>query len=341
MNKHKVNQRELGLTILVPCFNEEDAIGEFYHRLTTVLASVKMKTEIIFINDGSQDRTLNILESMQKKDSRIGIINFSRNFGKEIAMTAGLDYAGGDAVIVIDADLQDPPELIPEMVDQWQNGYDVVFAKRQSRMGESLLKKTTANAFYLVMKKISRVPIPENTGDYRLLSRRAVTSLNNFKESQRFMKGIFAWIGYPQKEILFDRDPRYAGKTTWNYWRLWNFAIEGITSFTEAPLKIATYLGVIVALFSFIYGVLVIIRTLVWGDPVAGYPSLMTVILFLGGVQLLSIGIIGEYLGRVYSETKRRPLYILDKYVPSVLSSEFRDKKNAPAEEVYCKNCNE
>ena len=311
------NKEEKLLSIVIPAFNEEDVLEVLYGRLKDVLDSINMNSEMIFINDGSQDGTLSIIEKLQQTDSRIGIIDFSRNFGKEIAMTAGLDYASGDAVVIIDADLQHPPELIPELIKYWETGYDVVYARRGIREGESFLKKQTSKWFYRVMKLLSTLPIPEDSGDFRLLSRRSVNALNQLRERQRFMKGLFSWIGFSQKAVLYEEEPRYAGKTKWNYWKLWNFALEGITSFTEVPLKLATYIGLFVSGSSFIYGLWIIIKTIIWGDPVAGYPSLMTVILFLSGVQLLTLGIIGEYLGRMFSETKNRPLYLINKYVPS------------------------
>jgi glycosyltransferase involved in cell wall biosynthesis len=232
-------------------------------------------------------------------------------------MTAGLDHARGDAVIVIDADLQDPPELIPELIAEWRNGFDVVYAKRTARDGDSAMKKATAAAFYRIIQRVSRVRIPEDTGDYRLLSRRAVDALVQLREHHRFMKGLFAWIGFPQKAVLYRRDPRFAGAGKFNYWRLWNFALEGLTSFTIMPLKVATYVGVLTALGSFVAAANIIYDTLVHGNPVPGYPSLMVVILFFGGLQLLFIGVMGEYLGRLFNESKRRPLYFLNAYDPS------------------------
>ena len=305
------NNKTESLSIVVPVYNEEEVLPELHRRLSAVLDSLEIRSDIIYVNDGSRDNSLNIIHGFQ--DSRVTCIDLSRNFGKEIAMTAGLDHTSGNAVIVIDADLQDPPELIPKLVEQWQNGYDVVFARRTARDGETFLKKITAKMFYRLIRTISRVEIPENTGDFRLLSRRAVDSLKKLLENHRFMKGLFAWIGYPQIAVNYHRDPRFAGKTKWNYWRLWNFALEGITSFTVMPLKVATYLGMLTAFLSFIYTVFVIYKTLFFGEPVQGYPSLMVIILFLGGVQLISLGIIGEYLGRVFNETKQRPLYFVNK----------------------------
>jgi glycosyltransferase involved in cell wall biosynthesis len=271
---------------------------------------------VIYVNDGSRDDTQKIIDQLCTEDSRTACVELSRNFGKEAAMTAGLDYAQGDAVVVIDADLQDPPELISQLVARWREGYDVVYARRTSRDGETWLKKATAAGFYRLIKKVSRVESPADTGDFRLMSRRAVDALLQLREQHRFMKGLFAWIGYKQIAVEYERDPRIAGETKFNYWKLWNFALEGITSFTIAPLKIATYFGLMTAFLSFIYGVWIIFQTLVHGNPVAGYPSLIVVVLFLGGMQLFFIGIIGEYLGRVYGETKQRPLYFVQNYQP-------------------------
>ncbi len=309
------DNHELILSVVVPAYNEEDVLPQFHRRLTSVLEKLEGDYEILYINDGSSDTTLKVMNSF--KDPRVAIIDLSRNFGKEIALTAGLDHAKGKAVVVIDADLQDPPELIPEFIKKWQEGYDVVYAKRTSRDGETVIKKITAKLFYRLIQGVSRVKIPEDTGDYRLLSRRAVEALKQLRETHRFMKGLFAWIGYPQVAVNYRRDPRFAGKTKWNYWQLWNFALEGITSFTINPLKIATYLGLTTSVGSFAFALFVIYKTLVYGDPVQGYPSLMVVILFLGGVQLMSLGVIGEYLGRMFNETKQRPLYLINSFTPS------------------------
>ena len=309
------NSSKLILSVVVPAYNEEEVLPEFHRRLSEVLETLNVSSEILYINDGSGDATLKVIKDFQ--DPRVAIIDLSRNFGKEIALTAGLDHARGEAVIVIDADLQDPPELIPKLVEKWQEGYDVVYARRSQRDGESFLKKASAKLFYRIIQGVSRVKIPEDTGDFRLLSRRAVESLKQLRESHRFMKGLFAWIGYPQIAVSYRRDPRFAGKTKWTYWQLWNFALEGITSFTINPLKIATYLGLATSLGSFSYALFVIYKTLVFGDPVRGYPSLMVVVLFLGGVQLMSLGVIGEYLGRMFNETKQRPLYFINSFIPS------------------------
>ena len=302
------------LSVVVPAYNEQEVLPEFHRRLCAVFADLPADCEVVYVNDGSRDRTLEVMRSMRAQDERVSIVDMSRNYGKETALTAGLDHAIGDAVVVIDADLQDPPELIPELIAQWQAGFDVVFAKRTARDGESMLKKATASAFYSVIRRVSRVEIPADTGDFRLLSRRAVDALKQLREHHRFMKGLFAWIGFPQKAVPYRRDPRFAGETKWNYWKLWNFALEGITSFTIAPLKIATYVGILVALVSFFFAAWIIYKTIAFGDPVRGYPSLMVVVLFLGGVQLLSIGVMGEYLGRLFDESKGRPLYFVNAY---------------------------
>jgi len=315
MDKEK-NNTKVTLSLIIPVFNEEGVLTELHRRLAVALESLPVSVEILFVNDGSSDGTLRELENLRTGDPRICVLDLSRNFGKEIAMTAGIDYARGDAVVVMDADLQDPPELIPELFAEWQKGFDVVYARRIERRGEKWLKRVTAYLFYRFMRRFTKVAIPEDTGDFRLLSRRAVESLKELREHHRFMKGLFAWIGYPQKAVPFNRDPRYTGYSKWNYFRLWNFAIEGITSFTIAPLKISTYLGLVTAVVAISYAVIIIAKTLLFGEPVKGYPSLMVVILFLGGIQLLSLGIIGEYLGRMFNETKHRPLYIIKDYIP-------------------------
>lgn len=305
------------LSIVVPAYNEHQVLDEFHRRLSAVLDKLPGRSEIVYVNDGSNDGTLEIMGRLRRADPRVAIVDLSRNFGKEIALTAGLDFARGDAVVVIDADLQDPPELIPDFVLHWKEGYDVVYGKRAARDGETWAKKITAHYFYRFIRFVGRVRIPEDTGDFRLLSRRAVESLKQLREHHRFMKGLFAWIGFPQKAVLYRRDPRYAGESKWNYWRLWNFAIEGITSFSIAPLKLASYVGLFTAAVAFVYGAYMVVRTLLFGNPVPGYPSLFVAVLFLGGLQLLALGVIGEYLGRMFDETKQRPLYYVQEFVPS------------------------
>ena len=301
-------------SIVVPAYNEQEVLPEFHRRLCGVLAQLEGGSEIVYVNDGSRDNTLAVLHELRRNDARVAVVDLSRNFGKEIALTAGLDYARGAAAVVIDADLQDPPELIPELVKQWSAGYDVVYAKRTARDGETWLKKLTSKLFYRVIKRVSDVTIPEDSGDFRLLSRRALDALKQLREQHRFMKGLFAWIGYPQQAVLYRRDARFAGITKWNYWKLWTLALEGITSFTTAPLKIATYIGVLAALLAFLFALFIVYKTLVYGDPVRGYPSLTVIVLFLGGIQLVALGVIGEYLGRMFTETKNRPLYLVKDY---------------------------
>ncbi|MEQ9625278.1 glycosyltransferase family 2 protein [Coleofasciculus chthonoplastes] len=301
----------VSLSIVVPLHNEEPNLEYLFARLESVLTSLKLRYEIVCVDDGSKDNTLMYLIQHHHRNPAIKVVSLSRNFGKEIALTAGIDYASGAAVVPIDADLQDPPELIRELVGRWHEGFDVVYATRRSRQGESWLKRFTANAFYRVISSISSVPIPRNTGDFRLLDRRVVEILKRMPERTRFMKGLFAWVGFHQISIVYDRSPRYKGKTKWNYWRLWNFAVDGITSFTLVPLKIWGYVGLVLSLFAFLYAAFLMIRTLIFGIVVPGYASLMVVTLFLGGMQLLTLGIIGEYLGRVYEEVKRRPLYLV------------------------------
>jgi glycosyltransferase involved in cell wall biosynthesis len=305
------------LTVVVQVYNEQEVLLEFAARLKAVMETLDCEYEVLYVNDGSSDNSLNIITTMSNKDKRVSYLDLSRNFGKEIAMSAGLDYAKGTAVIIIDADLQDPPELIPQLIAKWKEGFDVVYAKRTKRQGETALKKLTAYGFYRVVKRISNIQIPQDTGDFRLLSRRAVDSLCLLREKHRFMKGLYSWIGYPQTAVEYIRDPRFAGDTKFDYWRLWNFAIQGITSFTIAPLKIATYIGTMTAIFAFIYGAFIVMKTFITGADLPGYPSLMVVILFLGGIQLVSIGIIGEYLGRTFDEVKNRPLYFVNTFKPA------------------------
>jgi len=323
------------ISIVVPAYNEAEVLSEFHKTVDKALSRLPFNLEIIYINDGSTDNTLDIINGLRANDKRITLIDLSRNFGKEIALTAGLHKAAGDAVVVIDADLQDPPEIIPELIKEWQNGYDVVYAKRTSRDGESFLKKTTAHFFHRIIQRVGDFSIPEDTGDFRILSRRAVNALNTFNEHHRFMKGLFAWIGFKQKAVPYKRHSRHAGKSKWNYWHLWNFALDGITSFTIAPLKISTYVGTITALSAFGYGIYMIIETLLHGNEVPGYPSLIVIILMLGGIQLVAIGILGEYLGRVFNETKQRPLYFINEYFPGIYAA---DKQANNAKEPLIKS---
>jgi glycosyltransferase involved in cell wall biosynthesis len=302
------------LCVIVPAFNESEGLREFHARLGAVLDRLDFEGEVLYVDDGSKDDTYAIMRELREADPRVATLRLSRNFGKELALTAGLDAADADAVIVIDADLQDPPELIPAFVQHWREGYDVVYGTRSKRAGETRLKKFTSAAFYRIMQRLSATPLPRDTGDFRLMSRRAVDAIKQLRERQRFMKGLFTWVGYRQMAMVYDREPRFAGSSKFNYWRLWNFALEGITSFSGAPLKIATYVGVFTALLAFGFGIVVLGKALLFGDPVRGYPSLMLVVLFLGGVQLMALGMVGEYLGRLYMEAKQRPLYLIDEW---------------------------
>lgn len=302
--------------IIVPVFNEQEVLSLFQERINEVMQTCDVEWRVIFVDDGSNDDSLAQMKVIHEEDGRFGYLSLSRNFGKEYALTAGLDHASADAVVVIDVDLQDPPELIPDMIAQWHAGYDVVYATRKARHGESAAKKVTANLFYRIINSMSKIDIPKDTGDYRLMSRRAYQAVNKLREQNRFMKGLFAWVGFKQKQLYFEREPRAAGVTKWNYSKLWRFALDGITSFSYVPLRFATWIGMLVAISAFIYGVIIIVKTAILGNDVPGYPSLMVVILFLGGIQLTALGIIGEYLGRMFNESKQRPLYLVDEYQP-------------------------
>lgn len=323
------------ITILIPAYNEEEVIETLLERLLLVTTQIEnYRFEFLFVNDGSKDRTLEMLKNLAKLYPQIAYINLSRNFGKEVAMLAGIDHINGDAVIIIDADLQDPPELIPEMISYWEQGYDDVFAKRNSRAGETWFKKWSSNSYYNILDKVSNIPIQNNTGDFRLLDRKCIEALKKIRESQRYTKGMFSWIGFNKKEILFDRDPRAAGTTKWNYPKLVNLAIDGITSSTVLPLRISSFLGILVSIFALLYMLFLFFRTLIFNDSIPGYPSMMSVILFLGGVQLISLGIIGEYLGKIFIETKGRPVYLIEEYYSNYRQYE---SQNAPEEKILQK----
>ncbi len=300
------------ISIIAPCYNEEETIEPFLRRIEEILAQINEPYEIVFINDGSKDNTLNVLLNAKQNFKNIRIINFSRNFGKEAALTAGLDKARGEAAIPIDVDLQDPPELIKDLVAKWREGYDVVLAKRADRTSDSFAKRVSADLFYKLNGKISNVDIPNNVGDFRLMSKRVVEALNQLPENQRFMKGLFAWVGFKTVVIEYVREKREAGQSSFNGWKLWNFALDGITSFSTLPLRIWLYIGALVSFLSFLYGSFIILKTLIFGVDLPGYASLAVIMLFLGGIQLIGIGILGEYIGRIYSESKRRPSYIIE-----------------------------
>jgi polyisoprenyl-phosphate glycosyltransferase len=300
------------VSVVCPAYNEAEGLEEFIRRVSHVLRDSGLGYEIVLVNDGSTDHTLLVLEELSQKTEDLTIVNLTRNFGKELALTAGLQHAMGDIVVILDADLQDPPELIPEFIAEYTKGYDVVYGRRISREGETWLKTRTASLFYRLMKNVGAVPLPSNVGDFRLISRRVVDALLSLPERHRFMKGLFAWVGFPSTAIDYVRHPRFAGGSKWNYLKLIGLSIEGITSFTIFPLRIVTLVGFGVAMTSFLYGTYILVRTLLFGDPVAGFPTIFLTMLILGGVQLIALGVIGEYLGRIFNEVKGRPLYLVE-----------------------------
>ena len=308
------------LTVVVAAFNEAEALPALHPRIAVVLDALAddgTEGHVLYVDDGSRDRTWAVLDDIATVDPRVSLLRLSRNFGKEAALTAGLDRVIEGAAMILDADGQDPPELIPQFVAKWREGYDDIHGTRTERDGEGWLKRTTAHSFYRVMQRLSKTPIPADTGDFRLLSPRAVAALRQLRERHRFMKGLFGWVGFEQVAIPYHREARVAGKSKFNLWRLWNFALEGVTSFSTAPLRVATYLGVITAALAFVYALWIVVKAMFWGDPVAGWPTMMTVILLLGGAPLMALGVIGEYLGRLYEESKQRPLYLVDRWRPA------------------------
>ena len=303
------------ISIIIPEYNEKEAIPILYERLSYVIKSIaEYDFEILFINDGSTDDSLEVIKILRKKDNRVNYINLSRNYGKEIAMMAGIDYATGDAVIFLDADLQDPPEVIPELIKYWKEGYDDVYARRKSRKGETFFKKFTSKMYYRILQRLTNVPIQQDTGDFRLLDRRCINALKQLRESQRSSKSMFSWIGYNKKEVLFDRDSRVSGKTKWSYKKLINLAIDGITSFTTSPLRLATYISIPTFITLFVYFIYVVVKAFVVNEPIQAFQAIILLILFFSGIQILLFGIIGEYLGKIFNETKNRPLYFVDEY---------------------------
>ena len=303
------------VSVVIPMYYEEEVANECYKKVSKILMSLEnYDYEIIFINDGSKDKTLEEIKQMREKDQRICYVDFSRNFGKEVAMIAGLDYATGDCAIFLDADLQDPPELIPELVKYWEEGYDDVYAKRRTRKGETWLKKFTSKMYYRVLQHLTNVEIQEDTGDFRLLDRRCINALKKMRETQRNTKSMYSWIGYKKKEVLYDRDPRAAGKTKWSYAKLIDLAIDGITSFTTSPLRLSTFLAIPTFVVLAIYFIYVIAKTFVVHEAIQAYQAIILLILFFSGVQILLFGIVGEYLGRIFNETKNRPLYLVNEY---------------------------
>ena len=306
------------VTVVVAAYNEAQALPMLHPRIIAALDALEdVQGRVLYVDDGSRDATWTVLRTLAANDPRVSVMRLSRNFGKEAALTAGLDRVDAGAAIILDADGQDPPELIGAFVREWQAGYDNVHGTRIARDGEGWLKRATAHAFYRVIGRLSKTPIPADTGDFRLLSPRSLAALRQLRERHRFMKGLFGWVGFRQAAIPYVRAPRLAGASKFSLWRLWNFALDGITSFSTAPLRVATYLGVATAALAFVYAIWIVAKKLLWGDPVAGWPTMMVVILFLGGVQLVALGLIGEYLGRLYEEAKQRPLYLVDAWLPA------------------------
>lgn len=304
------------IAVVVPVYEEAEGLAEFHGRLMRVLDGLDAEAAVLYVDDGSRDDTPEVLRRFAEADPRVGFLRLSRNFGKEYALSAGLDHVEADAVVVIDADLQDPPELIPALLARWRAGAEVVFGQRTARPGEGWFKRLSAHVFYRLLGRLSDVPIPPDVGDFRLLDRRAHRALVALRERNRFMKGLFAWIGFRQEAMPYAREPRRRGRSKWRLSRLWSLAVDGITAFSSTPLRLAGPLGLLIALVAFAYGAWIVAKTLLYGDPVPGYPSLMVVILFLGGVQLLALGVIGEYLGRLYVEAKQRPLYLVERWRP-------------------------
>lgn len=303
------------ISIIIPAYNEEESLPYLMERLTKLIDEIKnYEFEILFVNDGSKDKTIDLIKEYREKDNRVSYVDFARNFGKELAMIAGLDYAKGDAVIFMDADLQDPPELIPEMIKYWEEGYDDVYAQRRSRKGETWLKKFTSKMYYRVLQSLTKVEIQKDTGDFRLLDRRCVNALKQMRETGRNSKSMFSWIGYKKKAILFDRDERVAGKTKWNYTKLINLAIDGITSFTTSPLRLSTYIAIPTFIALFVYFIYVIIKCIRYGIVMEAFQAIILLVLFFSGIQILLFGIVGEYLGRIFNESKNRPLYLVNEY---------------------------
>ncbi|MGV8921823.1 MAG: glycosyltransferase family 2 protein [Thermomonas sp.] len=317
---HEIPSTDRCLTIVIAAYNEAEVLPTLQPRIAAALAVVErdgLEARMLYVDDGSQDATWPVMKDLASRDPRIALLRLSRNFGKEIALTAGLDRVERGAAFILDADGQDPPELLPQFIAKWREGFDDVHGTRAARDGEGMFKRASAHVFYRFIGRLSKTPIPRDTGDFRLLSPRALDALRQLRERHRFMKGLFGWIGFNQVSIPYQRAPRIAGRSKFSAWKLWNFALEGITSFSTAPLRVATYLGVATAMVAFGYGSWIILKAVLWGDPVAGWPTMMSVILFLGGVQLVALGLIGEYLGRLYEESKRRPLYLVDCWQPA------------------------
>lgn len=303
------------VSILVPCYNEEASLPRFYEEVAKMMQNHSDdEWELLFVNDGSQDNTQRLIEELYEKDSRVAYVELTRNFGKENAMLAGFDYVKGDCAVLMDADLQDPPSLIPQMLQYWKEGYQDVYARRLSRGKESWFRRKASLLFYRILDRSTRYEVLQNVGDFRLLDRKCIDALRLLREKERYTKGLFCWIGYKKKEIVFNRGDRVAGQSNWGYHALFDLAIEGITSFTTVPLRLASLVGMVVAVWALCYMAWILLKVILWGDPVAGYPTIMTVMLFLGSVQLIAIGILGEYVGRIFNESKNRPTYLVNEY---------------------------
>jgi len=306
-----MTNEKVDYSIVIPVFNEEEVIEHTYERLKTVMESAEGKYELLFINDGSRDRSVEILLNLSERDKRIKIVDFSRNFGHQIAITAGMDYALGDAIVIIDADLQDPPELILEMIQKWREGYDVVYAKRTARKGETFFKKQTASAFYRILRAMTEIEIPIDTGDFRLIDRKVCNQMKNIHEKNRFVRGLVSWVGFKQTAVEYERDERFAGETKYPLKRMLKLSLDGITSFSYKPLKLANYLGASLSVIGFVYMLIVLYQKLFTTTTVTGWSSIIVIQLFFSGITLMMLGVIGEYIGRIYDEAKDRPLYIV------------------------------
>lgn len=328
MRNNDINMKTI--TILIPCYNEEQSLPALYKALTNFCedsfnvegSRLDMKNfnwEFLFVNDGSSDASLNIIQGLRENDSRVNVINLSRNFGKENALLAGMDYAQGDAVLIMDADLQFPLDVVPEMIYWWEQGYDDVYGERLDRGKEPILRKWFSIGFYKTLQSLSQIVVLPNVGDFRLLSRRAVRAITSLRESQRYTKGLYCWVGFPKKGVPYSPLQRAGGKSSFSFWKLVNLAVDGLTSYTTSPLRISTLVGVLVSLAAFAYLLFILIKTIVWGEDVSGFPTLICVILFLGGMQLLALGIIGEYIGRIFNEAKMRPPYVVESYNDTVM----------------------
>ena len=303
------------LLLIIPAYNEQESLPLLYDKLTEVVGSLpQYEWEFMFVNDGSRDRTLEMLQELRAKDKRVNYVDLSRNFGKEVAMLAGFDYVSGDCVVIMDADLQHPPHMIAKFLEKWEEGYEDVYAVRKTRGKESKLRKSLTMTYYRILQHTTRVEVLPNVGDFRLLDRKCINMLRKMRDAERYTKGMYCWIGCRKTGVEFEQGDRLEGESKWNFGALLNLAINGITSFTIAPLRLVSVFGILVAVVAFVYMVYILLKALIWGDPVAGYPSMMVVILFLGGVQLIGLGILGEYVGRIFNETKNRPVYFIESF---------------------------